>query len=67
MIFELNGKQVDVSEELSITGLLEQENLLKAERIAVLLNGSIVSKADYTETAISSGDKLEIITIAAGG
>ncbi len=40
---------------------------LKGDRIAIEHNGAIVSRANWTETAIHSGDKFEIVHFVGGG
>jgi sulfur carrier protein len=40
---------------------------LKADRVAVELNGQIASRADWNETRVSSGDRLEVVHFVGGG
>lgn len=40
---------------------------MKADRIAVECNGEIVSRADWTQTALREDDKLEIVQFVGGG
>lgn len=40
---------------------------LKADRIAVEHNGSIVSRPAWPDTAIGEGDRLEIVHFVGGG
>lgn len=40
---------------------------LKADRVAVEHNGSIVSRNSWTATPISDGDKFEIVHFVGGG
>lgn len=40
---------------------------LKNDRVAIEQNGEIVSRASWTETAIQTGDKLEIVHFVGGG
>jgi sulfur carrier protein len=40
---------------------------LKGDRVAIEHNGSIVSRAEWTGTAIYSGDKFEIVHFVGGG
>lgn len=40
---------------------------LKADRIAVEHNGSIVSRTAWTATPINEGDKFEIVQFVGGG
>lgn len=40
---------------------------LKADRIAVEHNGSIVRRPDWPSTAVSEGDRFEIVHFVGGG
>ena len=40
---------------------------LKNDRVAIEQNGEIVSRATWTETALQSGDKFEIVHFVGGG
>lgn len=40
---------------------------LKGDRVAVELNGEIVSRAAWTQTTVASGDKLEVVHFVGGG
>ncbi|HTZ90205.1 MAG TPA: sulfur carrier protein ThiS [Alloacidobacterium sp.] len=40
---------------------------LKNDRVAIERNGEIVARASWTETALQSGDKLEIVHFVGGG
>ena len=49
-----------------LTVVLEQLGL-RADRIAVEHNGAIVPRTRWSETAVASGDKLEIVHFVGGG
>jgi sulfur carrier protein len=40
---------------------------LKGDRIAVELNGNIVSRAGWAVTELTAGDKLEVVHFVGGG
>lgn len=40
---------------------------LPLERVAVELNGAIVTKAQRAATAVKNGDVLEVVTLVGGG
>ena len=40
---------------------------LKADRVALELNGDIVSRGRWAETTLASGDKLELVHFVGGG
>ncbi len=55
-----------MSEGLTLAGLLD---LLKlpADRVAVERNREIVPRGRWAETALESGDRLEVIHLVGGG
>ena len=40
---------------------------IKGDRVAVEHNGSIVSRGEWTSTALAEGDRLEIVHFVGGG
>jgi len=62
----VNGEQVELPEDLTVAGLLRHLGL-KAERIAVERNGSVVKKARHGDERLQADDVLEIVTFVGGG
>lgn len=60
----VNGEKLDfsgtVSELLDVMGY-------NGKRVAVELDENIVPKAEYENTSVSDGDKLEIVRFVGGG
>lgn len=60
----VNGEKLDfsgtVTELLGVLGYDEK-------RVAVELNENILPKAEYENTSVSDGDKLEIVRFVGGG
>lgn len=67
MTFQINGKQVELPEEVdSVEKLLLHYNL--QSRIAVVeVNKEIVMKEDHEAKRLSNGDVVEIIHFVGGG
>lgn len=57
---EINANNVFVSDFLAKNGYTK-------ERVAVMINGEILPKADYDITKISDGDEVEIVGFVGGG
>jgi sulfur carrier protein len=53
----------DVSGLNDVVGAMD----LKADRVAVELNGTICSRAQWDQTQVRSGDRLEIVHFVGGG
>ncbi len=61
----INGEERQL-EVTTVSTLVEQLGM-KADRVAVELNREIVSRADWSKTALRDGDKLEIVHFVGGG
>ncbi len=62
----LNGKEKEQYSDLSLTELLQREGY-DIRKIAVEINGEIISKSVYKETRVKSGDKVEVVSFVGGG
>lgn len=66
MNINVNGEEKKFEKGLTVALLIGKYNL-KKEGVAVELNRKIVKKADYETTALSDGDKVEIVHFVGGG
>lgn len=66
MKITLNGKNTDLSGEMTVSELLTAQNL-HGKPVAVELNGLPVLPQQFPTQALGQGDQIEIIVIAAGG
>ena len=66
MRLTINGKDQVFDDALSLTQLIEQLGM-KGDRVAVELNREIVSRAQWPETSLKDGDRLEIVHFVGGG
>ena len=66
MRVEVNGETKDVADGLSLARLVE-ELRLAPERLAVELNLTVVRRADWPNTRLSEGDRVEIVHFVGGG
>lgn len=62
----VNGKQIQLTSEMSVADYLEQNNY-QINRIAVEMNEEILPKYSYSETMLKDGDSLEVVTFVGGG
>ena len=62
----LNGERRDVSEPLTVAGLLRLLDL-RPEQVAVERNRDLVPRKRHDETPVAEGDVLEIVTLVGGG
>jgi len=66
MHLEINGDEKQFADALSLAGLIDELGM-KADRVAVELNREIVARAQWAETVLHDGDKLEIVHFVGGG
>lgn len=62
----VNGKQIQLTAEMSVADYLEENNY-QINRIAVEMNEEILPKYSYSETMLKDGDRLEVVTFVGGG
>ncbi|CCF68885.1 sulfur carrier protein ThiS [Xanthomonas citri] len=66
MNIQLNGTPRALPDNLSLAALLEQEGLAQ-RRVAVEVNGEIVSRTRHADHALREGDVVEIVHALGGG
>ena len=66
MVVSVNGKMVDLPEGTSVDGLLDHLKV-KREYTAVAINREITPKAQYADTQLKDGDRIEIVRPMGGG
>ena len=66
MQLQINGQSRDLPDGLTVAGLLDVLQI-KAPRVAVEVNAEVVVKARHAQTALRSGDVVEIVTFVGGG
>jgi sulfur carrier protein len=66
MKIQINGEDRDCPAPLSLETLLAQLGM-KADRVAVELNRTIVPREEWTRTVLKEGDRLEIVHFVGGG
>lgn len=66
MQVRLNGELREIPDGLTVSGLLAHLGV-KAQRVAVEVNETVVTKDRYEAQAIGSGDSVEIVAFVGGG
>ena len=62
----VNGEEKTGYDEISVTEMLGKAGFDR-NRIAIEINGVIVSKKDYNETVLHAGDRIEVVSFVGGG
>jgi thiamine biosynthesis protein ThiS len=66
MRIQVNGQDHDLPGPTTLAGLVERLGL-DARKIAIERNLEIVPRSIYGDTALTEGDKLEIVNFVGGG
>ncbi len=66
MQVRLNGEVREIPDSITVAGLLAHLGV-KAQRVAVEVNETVVTKDRYGEHAIGPGDSVEIVAFVGGG
>jgi thiamine biosynthesis protein ThiS len=66
MKLQINGEPRDFNPPLTLAGLVDRLGM-KADRVAVELNRSIVARDQWAKTNLAEGDRLEIVHFVGGG
>jgi sulfur carrier protein len=62
----VNGETREVPDQLTLSGLVNHL-ALAPERLAVELNREVVRRANWTQTPLAEGDRIEIVHFVGGG
>lgn len=65
-MLQVNGQTLDQTGLNTVQDLLDRQGW-KAEQVAVEHNGAILKREDFSTTALSDGDKLEVVRFVGGG
>ena len=66
MLIEVNGESREVPDSITLSELIHHL-ALAPERLAVELNQRVVRRADWQQTIVHNGDRLEIVHFVGGG
>ena len=63
----VNGKETDVTDDLTINHLLVKEDVKMPEMVSVELNGRILKRSEFETTTLKDDDKVEFLYYMGGG
>ncbi|MBL9038769.1 MAG: sulfur carrier protein ThiS [Archangium sp.] len=66
MQVQLNGAPRDVPEAIAVAELLTWLSIT-TDRVAVEVNGAVVTRARHAEVKLTAGDVVEVVTFVGGG
>lgn len=62
----INGEQRTIADKLTLATLLESFELAP-QRVAIEVNEQLVRRAEFSNTPVNAGDRIEIVTLVGGG
>jgi len=63
----INGKETNITDGLTVSQLLIQENVKMPDMVSVELNGQILRRTEFEETILKDDDKVEFLYFMGGG
>ncbi len=66
MHIQVNGESREVEENISLPKLIALLSL-KADQIAIELNHNVIRRAQWDDTLLQAGDRVEIVHFVGGG
>ncbi len=67
MKITINGDAAEVSDGLTVAGLLAERKVKMPEMVSVELNGEILKRDEFAATAIRESDAVEFLYFMGGG
>jgi sulfur carrier protein len=63
----INGKETDLTEGMTISQLLIDQEVKMPEMVSVELNGQILKRGEFESTTLNQDDKVEFLYFMGGG
>lgn len=67
MTITVAGNKKEYEDGLTLTSLIEKENVENAEYVTVTINDNFVNREDFPTTVIKEGDAVEFLYFMGGG
>ena len=67
MKLTVNGQEVSLAEESTVSRLLVEQNVKIPEMVSVELNGQILRRPQFDTTRVAEGDVVEFLYFMGGG
>ena len=63
----INGENKSVTDSISVTTLLKEQNIKMPEMVSVEVNGDILDREQFETTTLKTNDKVEFLYFMGGG
>lgn len=67
MKIEVNGTEVEVTDNLTVRQLLAEQRVRMPDMVSVELNGEILERGQFETKVVGAGDKVEFLYFMGGG
>ncbi|MCK8826150.1 sulfur carrier protein ThiS [Natroniella acetigena] len=67
MKIKVNGEEVEFETELTVSELLEKEDVEMPDMVSVELNGEILDRKDFATQVVEDGGQVEFLYFMGGG
>jgi len=66
-ILKVNGKEQELNDTLSVSGLIKLNNVSQPDMVSIQLNGNFVIRENYESTLLKEGDEIDFLYFMGGG
>jgi len=66
-ILKVNGKEQELNETLSVSGLIKLNKVSQPDMVSIQLNGNFVIRENYDSTLLNEGDEIDFLYFMGGG
>ena len=63
----VNGKEIEFNKDLTVNGLLVEQNVKMPNMVSVELNEQILKRSQFESMQLKDGDKVEFLYFMGGG
>ena len=66
-ILKVIGKEQELNDTLSVSGLIKLNNVSQPDMVSIQLNGNFVIRENYESTLLKEGDEIDFLYFMGGG
>ena len=66
-ILKVNGKDQELNDTLSVSGLIELNKVSQPDMVSIQLNGNFVIRENYENTFLKEGYEIDFLYFMGGG
>jgi len=66
-ILKVNGKEQELNDTISVSGLIKLNKVSQPDMVSIQLNGNFVVRENYENTLLKEGDEIDFLYFMGGG